>query len=85
MLIYVLPRVPTGWAILIGAYSILVNLAGAHYRQPFDIDSIILFVLKGPSFPLVSWLNAMPVEARVRFPDLFPASQWAFLFAFCWP
>jgi hypothetical protein len=82
MLIHVFHWIPNVLLSVLGAISFVVNLAGAHYKQQWDVDSIAMFVLRGPRFPFVEWLNSIPVEARTRFPDLFPASQSGFAFAF---
>ncbi len=81
MLIQAIRSVPSPIVVILGALSFMTNLSGAHYVQPYDIDSIIMFLIKGPNFDFVTWLNAIPEHARVRFPDIYPASQQAFTFA----
>jgi hypothetical protein len=82
MLIHVFHWIPIVLLSVLGAVSFVVNLAGAHYNQQWDVDSVAMFVFHGPRFPFVEWLNSIPVEARARFPDLFPASQSGVAFTF---
>ncbi len=78
MLIQAIHSVPSPIIVILGALSFMANLSGAHYAQPYDIDSIVMFLIKGPNFDFVNWLNSIPEQARTRFPDLYPASQQAF-------
>ena len=81
MLIHALRYIPRVLLALFGSASLLFNLAGAHYRQPYDIDAVAMFLVRGPRFPFIAWLATIPEASRLKFPDLFPPSNIGFLVA----